>query len=65
METKGFSHIRWDPSQKCTTNKRLLTAILSSSETAVIKIEAHAEKTEAEHQGNAPALSCEGRSDRF
>lgn len=34
-----------------------LTAILSSSEIAVIHIEANIKKTEAESQGNAPADS--------
>ena len=56
MKTKGFSHTLWDPSQNGQQRNSLLTAIFLPSETNVIKIEAHAKRTEPDYQGN-PSLA--------
>lgn len=50
MERKGFPHIHWDPNKKIEVKQPLGAVLLS--EIIIIKIEAHAERTEPEYQGN-------------
>lgn len=56
-----FSYVLWDPIKHGQQVDELLSAVLSPSEIAVIKIAAHTQRTEPECQGNNPGwLSCEG-----